>query len=167
MKPIFILLMLLMTINASSKKVRSYKLSIQINASKETIWEAITDFKNYPNWNSILRLANNDQFVLDQKFDVTILKPKHKQSKFKANLVHKKSPYVFTAVQTMIAPWFFQAKHHFIIEEIDANHSIFIQKWELYGLLSVTFTKQIFKELELFTAMNGDLKTYIEYPNLR
>ncbi|MEQ8945960.1 MAG: SRPBCC domain-containing protein [Balneola sp.] len=142
--------------------MKEYKIEIEINASKEAVWNTITDFKNFQKWNSVLAMKNNDSLILGDKFDVTIVKPNKKHSSFKAVAVSKNDVQSFAARQKMIGKWVFQATHYFIIKETDKENIKFIQKWELKGIIASLFRKQIFKELEEFKKMNMDLKRYVE-----
>lgn len=142
--------------------MEEYKIEIDINASKETVWNALTDFESYTKWNSVLAMNNNDSLILGNKFDVTITQPNDKHSNFKATAISKKNFQSFSATQKIIGKWFFQATHYFIIKEIDKEHITFIQKWELKGVIASIFRKKIFKELELFNKMNTELKELVE-----
>lgn len=142
--------------------MKEYKIEITINASKEEVWNEITNFKNYPNWNTILIMEQNDSLVVGEKFYVTINKPNGKKSQFKATTIRKERNLYFSAEQKIIGNWFFSAIHHFIIQEIDTKHVLFIQKWELKGIIASLFRKQILKELESFGQMNNELKDRLE-----
>jgi len=142
--------------------MKKYTIEIEINASKETVWKAITDFANYPTWNSILKMENNDSLTLGNKFQVTITQTNGKKSKFKARAIGKQMLQSFSATQIILDTWFFQAIHHFIIKEVDKGRIVFIQEWDLKGILSTLFRKQIFKELSSFKKMNSELKAFIE-----
>ena len=41
-----------------------YAVSIDIDASKEKVWNIITDFKNYPKWTSVIIMENNDNLEI-------------------------------------------------------------------------------------------------------
>ncbi len=145
-----------------AQKMKEYKIEIKIHASKEIVWQTITDFKNYPNWNTILEMEENDSLIIGEKFKVEIHKPNGKNSKFKATAINKTDSKSFSARQTIIGKWFFSASHHFIIKEIDNENVLFIQKWELKGIVASIFRKQIFKELDMFNKMNKELKDKVE-----
>ena len=142
--------------------MKEYKIEIAIDTSKEKLWEEITNFKNYPNWNTVLAMTQNDGLIVGKKFSVTIFKPNGKQSNFKATAIGKKKNRSFSAKQKIIGDWFFSATHHFIIQEIDIKHVLFIQHWELKGIIASLFRKQIFDELEGFNQMNTELKDNLE-----
>lgn len=160
---IYLLLIIsFITATLKAQTMKDYQIEIEINSPKEIVWKAISDFKNYPNWNSVLVMKNNDSLIVGEKFHVTIIQPNGKKSNFKAVAISKEEFQSFSATQTMIGKWFFQATHFFIIKEVDKENIIFIQKWELKGLIASLFRKQIFKELEAFKEMNSELKKYVE-----
>ncbi len=147
-----------------SAKVKEYIIKIEINAPVQDVWKAVTNFPEYPKWNSVLSMKNNDNLTVNQKFDVTITQANGKQSKFKANTIYKAENQKFIATQKMIGKWFFLATHHFIIEKIDDQRTLFTQKWELNGVIASLFKRSIFKQLDRFITMNAELKYYLEDP---
>jgi hypothetical protein len=149
-------------LNANAQKMKEYKVEIDINASKEVVWKIMTDFAAYPKWNSVLQMQNNDSLLLGNAFEVSITQPNGKQSNFKAIAISEKNFESFSAQQKIIGKWFFQATHHFIIEETDKNHVTFIQRWEFRGIVTAVFHKQIFRELEVFKKMNKELQDFAE-----
>ena len=147
---------------ANAQNMKEYKIEIKIDASKEEVWKEIINFKNYPTWNTILIMEQNDSLIIGEKFSVTINKGNGKKSKFKATAIGKENHRSFSAKQKMIGDWFFSAIHHFMIREISAEKVLFIQKWELRGIIASLFRKPIFKELETFNQMNIELKNKLE-----
>ncbi len=139
-----------------------YIIEIDLSGSEEEIWNIITDFRSYPNWNSVLRLVGNDGFEVGEKFQVTILERNGKKSRFKARLLAKNPTHSFAARQLILHKFIFSATHYFIIQSQNGVASKFIQKWELEGILSRIFKKQIFRQLARFKDMNEDLKKYLE-----
>lgn len=162
MKNLLVFLIITLSINVKSQKMKNYCIDVKINASKERVWKVITDFDNYAKWNSVLEMKNNDSLILGNKFQVTMTQPNGKQSKFKAKVVSYKKLKSFAATQKIVGKWFFSATHHFIIKEIDEEHTTFIQKWELKGIVSSMFRKQIYNELTIFNTMNNELKEFVE-----
>ncbi|MCB0703645.1 MAG: SRPBCC family protein, partial [Ignavibacteriae bacterium] len=45
---------------------KQIKTSITINASKEKIWKILTDFENYPEWNSFIKSVTGEVKVGNQ-----------------------------------------------------------------------------------------------------
>jgi len=142
--------------------MKIYEIAVQIKAPKEKVWNVLTDFEQYPQWNSVLTLKNNPNLIPGQKFDVAITQPNNKKSQFKAILLHKEKFDSFTARQIILGSWFFEATHFFILNKTDDNTLEFVQKWELKGIISTLMSKLVLKELEVFKKMNEELKAYVE-----
>ncbi len=138
-----------------------FVIEITLPYSNETIWETITNFKSYEKWNSVLTMTNNDNLEIGEDFHVVIKDEDKEKSKFKAKTLSKTPNVSFSAQQVVLGKWLFSATHHFIIEKQNAESCKFVQKWELTGVLTRMFRKQIFKELERFNQMNTDLKMYL------
>ncbi|MER3318473.1 MAG: SRPBCC domain-containing protein [Allomuricauda sp.] len=162
MKVLLVLFASAFFINVNAQKMKEYKIEIAVKASKEKVWEVITNFENYPSWNSVLKMESNNNLIVGNKFKVTITQPNGKSSNFKAKAVSKNDFKSFSATQVVMLNWFFKATHSFIIEEVDEQNVVFIQKWELKGIIASLFRKKIFKELEIFKKMNRELKELVE-----
>jgi len=139
-----------------------YEIYIDLHSPKESVWKTITDFGSYPEWNSVLSMSHNDSLEVGEKFHVTINTKNGKKSRFKAKTLSKRLYQSFAARQVILGKWVFSATHYFIIEELENADVRFIQKWELTGILSKLFKKQIFEQLGLFKQMNEDLKNHLE-----
>ena len=142
--------------------MEKYTIAIDIKSSATDIWKILTDFSNYPQWNSILKMEGNDHLEPNKDFQVTIIRPKGKPSRFKAITLSKTPNKSFVARQTIVAKWFFEATHYFTLEPIDKKTVNFTQEWHLNGIIAKLFKKAIFKELSLFKTMNNELKTVAE-----
>jgi len=139
-----------------------YTIKVELNASKEKVWNVITDFPSYDQWNTVLVMRNNNDLEIGKKFKVTIIDEKGKHSKFNARTLTQNPYNSFSARQIMLEKWFFSATHHFIIEQKSDSETTFIQTWNFSGILFKLFRKTFFKQLNRFNQMNSDLKTYIE-----
>ncbi len=155
-------IILLMTFNFTIMAQTEYTIEIDISSDPKNTWIALTNFSEYPLWNSVLRMSNNDDLQLNQEFNVTILQPDGKKSQFKAKTISLDPKKSFSAQQLILGEWFFSATHFFIIDEAKADHVRFVQKWVLTGIVSKLFKKQILKHLAHFKQMNNDLKVYLE-----
>ncbi len=139
-----------------------FTITINIKASKEDVWNAVTDFSSYSSWNSILLMKNNDRLDVGKKFDVTIFNNNGRKSTFKAITISKDPMNSFSAKQIILANWFFTATHYFVVKEVEEAETKFIQSWVFKGLLFKPFKKMIFKQLALFNTMNAELKSFLE-----
>ncbi len=149
--------------NKNNDENYGYIISIDIDASKEKIWSLITDFENYPKWNSVLKMENNDNLKLEKNFLVTIFDENGLiEDNFKAMLLDKKKYRYFSPSQTLLTKHFFKATHQFLIEEISQNKVKFTQKWKLEGVIAYLFEAMIFDVLNIFKTMNLELKEKAE-----
>jgi hypothetical protein len=140
-----------------------YIIDIKIKASKEKVWDIITNFSDYPKWNSVLKMQNNDDFEIGKEFNVTIFNKDGSIADNFPAIAIEKIPYKqFWASSTMLHKNLFKATHYFVIEEISANEIKFIQKWKLEGVVSYLFESMIFEQLDLFILMNDELKKEAE-----
>ncbi|MFT5659739.1 MAG: hypothetical protein ACI9TV_000361 [Sulfurimonas sp.] len=149
--------------NTDTTKEYDYVIQIDIASSKEKVWNVLTNFKDYSKWNTVLKMQNNDNMELGKEFDVSIFENDGSLAdSFQAIAVHKTKYESFSASQTIFTKSFFKATHHFIIEEVSNNEVIFIQKWELEGVIAYLFESMIFDLLDLFVRMNLELKIEVE-----
>ena len=149
--------------NKNNDNTYGYIISVDIEASKEKVWNIITDFKNYPKWNSVLKMENNNNLELKKNFFITIFDEKGSiEDNFKALLIDKKKYTYFIASQTLLSSYFFKATHQFLIEEISHNKVRYTQKWKLEGVVGYLFEDMIFDVLKLFKTMNLELKEKAE-----
>jgi hypothetical protein len=149
--------------NVIDTREYDYVLSIDIDASKEKVWNIITNFKNYPKWTNVIIMKNNDNLEIGKNFDVTIYDTDGSVAdNFQAIVVSNNKYQSFSASQTIWTKSFFKATHHFVIKEISKNKIQFIQKWELEGVIGYLFEGIIFDVLGLFETMNLELKKEAE-----
>ena len=151
------------TTNIQNINEYNYMIKINIEASKEEVWSVITDFENYDKWNSVLKMQGNNNLELGKTFDVIIFeKDGSKADSFQAIAINKTKYQSFSASQTILTKYFFRATHHFIIKELSKNEVVFIQGWELEGVIGYLFEGMIIDVLELFKNMNLELKAEVE-----
>lgn len=79
MKVLLVLFASAFFINVNAQKMKEYKIEIAVKASKEKVWEVITNFENYPSWNSVLKMESNNNLIVGNKFKVTITQPNWKR----------------------------------------------------------------------------------------
>ena len=64
MKVLLVLFASAFFINVNAQKMKEYKIEIAVKASKEKVWEVITNFENYPSWNSVLKMESNNNLIV-------------------------------------------------------------------------------------------------------
>ena len=131
--------------------------SININASKETIWSVLTDFNAYPKWNPFIKSITGAP-VLNEKFSATIGSMKFRPTLKVFNLNRE-----FTWLGRLLLPGIFDGRHSFLLEENEDGSTTFIHLERFSGLLVPFMKKKLDTEVaDGFEAMNRRLKERAE-----
>jgi hypothetical protein len=147
--------------NTMSKIIQT---EIVINASKEKVWDILTNFNDYPVWNSFLvdvkgTLASGNRLTNTMRNgDKTyVFKPK----------VLQVMPYkYFDWIGNLFIRGIFDGHHYFEIEEITPTQVKLIHGEHFSGVLSGYILKKIGDATRNnFIKMNGDIKRLAETTN--
>ena len=140
--------------------MKSIQTEIIINASTEKVWNLLTDFANYPNWNT---------FIISVKG-----KPK-KGTQLKNTMMVNGKKNVFKPTITEVQPnqyfeWLgklplgmFNGRHYFKLESISPNQTKLIHGENFSGWLRGIIMKSIGEATRNnFVKMNKELKALSE-----
>ncbi len=133
------------------------KTSITINASKESVWKILTDFENYPKWNSFIKSVSGNVKVGNQiKIQLQ-------------GMIFKPTVLVFnenTEFKWLGHLWFkglFDGEHKFIVTDNGDGTINFEQSENFSGILVKLFSKNLDKKTKRgFEQMNQELKLRAE-----
>lgn len=136
------------------------KTEIVLNASKETIWNTLTDFDSYENWNPFI-ISSQGEAIVGQRLTNTMVN-KGKTTVFK--------PVVTKAIPFEEFEWvgsgllgMFKGRHYFILEDVGNNQTKLIHGEQFSGLLSGLIMKMIGDDvLQNFQEMNKALQEVVE-----
>ena len=137
-----------------AKQIRT---SISINASKEKIWQILTDFEKYPEWNSFIKSVTGEVKVGNQ------IQIKLQGMTFK--------PFVLTFIENSELKWIghlwfkglFDGEHTFKLIDNENGTINFEQRENFTGILVKLFTKSLNKDTKNgFERMNKELKLRAE-----
>jgi hypothetical protein len=132
---------------------------IEINATPEKVWEILTDFTKYSEWNPSVDTIAGD-LKIGNLVTVTI-KNGNKNSKMKAKITGFKNNISFSWLGKIIPG--IRGEHFFIIKPNNDNGIIFIQKEIFEGFLVSLFQKKLEKDgKQNFTEVNITLKKRAE-----
>jgi len=136
---------------------KQIKTSITINASKERVWEVLTDFENYPQWNSFIKSVSGNVQVGNQiviKLQGMTFKP--------IVLTFKEN----TELKWLGHLWFkglFDGEHTFKLTDNGNGTTKFEQSEDFSGILVKLFSKSLDKDTKKgFEQMNKELKLRAE-----
>ena len=136
---------------------KQIKTSITINASKEKIWKILTDFENYPEWNSFIKSVTGEVKVGNQ------IQIKLQGMTFKPVVLTFKEN---TELKWLGHLWFkglFDGEHKFKLIDNGNGTTKFEQSENFSGILVKLFTKSLDKDTKKgFEQMNKELKLRAE-----
>ncbi|RYZ20119.1 MAG: SRPBCC domain-containing protein [Chitinophagaceae bacterium] len=140
---------------------KSIKTEIVINASKEKVWQILTDFSNYPTWNPFIVSIKGD--LLRSKRLVNTLASGSKTYVFKPKILSIVQNQYFDWVGKLFISGLFDGHHYFEIDELSPNQIKFTQGEYFSGILSNYILKKIGDETRNnFVRMNAALKAKAE-----
>jgi len=141
--------------------VRTVYTELEINATKEKVWETLIDFSSYSKWNPLIIEATGE-LKLGSKLIINVKTPAGKNMKFNPEVVYFEEKKKFVWLGHLLVPGFFSGKHSFSLK--DKNNSCkIIHKEEFSGFLVPLLWRFLEKDFTLgFQQMNEALKKRVE-----
>ncbi len=137
------------------------KTEIIINATKEKVWEVLTDFEAYQYWNPFI-IQSEGKAIVGTKLENTMLNGKGTMT-FKPVILTVKPLVYFDWLGSLGFKGIFDGHHYFEIEEVLAGQVKFTQGENFSGILSKLILKKIGQQTrENFEKMNQALKARVE-----
>lgn len=131
--------------------------SIKIQATPEKVWNILTDFEKYAEWNP---------FILSLEGDISegnTIAAKIDGMQFKPQILSNKKNEELKWLGKLFFKGLFDGEHHFIIEDHKDGTVTFHQNEIFNGLLVGLFSKKLKTETkDGFIAMNEKLKELAE-----
>lgn len=138
--------------------LREYELYIDIDASKEQVWNAITDFKNYRTWNTFLPFVDGSF----KKGSALFIKAKESDAGSLISVEDIEEGEKFVLSRYFIHPSLIHLIHHFEVETNGSGITRFTQRWEGHGLLTLIIWSKLCARMKKFDRFNSDLKNHLE-----
>ena len=135
---------------------------IEISASAEKVWQILTDFLRYPEWNPFITSASGEA-VVNEKVDVSIHSAS-KEMKLHCTIARLVPNKILVWNYHVVHPTLFRGEHRFSIESIDAGKVRFIDCEIFNGILVFLQAKDIDTNTKQgFMAMDQALKIRAEH----
>ncbi|VAW98398.1 hypothetical protein MNBD_GAMMA19-931 [hydrothermal vent metagenome] len=135
---------------------------IEISAPAEKVWNVLTDFKRYPDWNPFVRTIKGE-LCEGSCLQVFLQPPEGKAMVFNPTIISIKPGRQLVWVDRVLFPGLFDGEHRFVIKPLTNGHVIFCHSEAFNGLLSKLILKLVGKSTEAgFHAMNAALKQRVE-----
>jgi hypothetical protein len=141
--------------------MRELRTQIEVEATPERVWEILTDFDAYPEWNPFIQRIEGEA-APGSKLEVRIEPPGGRAMTFKPTLLEVAPGQELRWLGRLLAPGLFDGEHSLRIEPIDDSRVRFVQAERFTGVLVPVLGKSLEKTQRGFTAMNEALKRRAE-----
>jgi hypothetical protein len=141
--------------------MRELRTQIEVEATPERVWEILTDFDAYPEWNPFIQRIEGDA-APGSKLEVRIEPPGGRAMTFKPTVLEVAPGQELRWLGRVLAPGLFDGEHSLRIEPIDGSRVRFVQAERFTGVLVPVLGKSLEKTQRGFTAMNEALKRRAE-----
>jgi hypothetical protein len=153
---------ILITIFNISAMALEIKTEITITATPEKVWEILTNFNEYSNWNPFIKLIKG-QVVVGKKIIARIEPPEAKEMTFKPKILTFVENKELSWLGHLLFPGLFDGKHKFELIDNGNGTTTFKQSEIFRGVLVPFFKKQLKNNTKNgFIEMNEKLKELAE-----
>jgi hypothetical protein len=140
------------------------RTEIEIQASPDRVWETLTDFAAYPDWNPFIVQATG-QPVPGSRLELQMRLPGRRPTAFRPEVLEATPARRLRWLGHLLVPGLFDGEHSFAIDPAGPGRVRLIQQEEFRGLLAPLLLAFISKPTqEGFHQMNQALKTRVEHP---
>jgi hypothetical protein len=138
--------------------MKELKTEIEINGTIDQVWDVLTDFSSFPEWNPFIKKIEGE-LKISAQLKVLIEPPGGKAMTFKAIVKILKPKSEFWWLGSLLIPGIFDGEHIFQLEQINDNKTKFIHRENFSGLLVPLFWKSLNRNTRQgFEEMNKALK---------
>ncbi len=135
---------------------------IKIQAAATQVWQLLTNFDGFPQWNPFIRWAKGE-IKVGGRLEVRIQPSGTNGMTFKPTILKAEPNRELRWLGHLLIPRLFDGEHMFIIETIETNHVRFIQREVFTGLLVPLLLPKLGKDTQRgFEEMNQALKVLAE-----
>ena len=141
--------------------MRELRSEIEIDAPPERVWEVLTDFDSYDEWNPFIRRISGAPLE-GERLEVRIEPPGGRAMTFKPTVLTAKPNRELRWLGRFLLPGLFDGEHRLEVEPRSDQGSRFVQSERFNGLLVPLFGGGLDKTAEGFRQMNAALKQRVE-----
>ncbi len=140
------------------------RTEIEIRATPERVWNVLTGFAAYPDWNPFIRSLDGP-IAVGARLDARIQPPGGRAMRFRPRLLAAKPDRELRWLGHLGVPGVFDGEHSFRIEPLDTDRVRFVQEESFAGLLAPLVLRFVERGTRQgFEAMNRALKARAEQP---
>jgi hypothetical protein len=142
--------------------MKELETKIEINAPAQLVWQILTDFKSYPEWNPFIRKISGEAKT-GSKLQVVVQPPGSRAMTFKPLVVQAEPYRELRWLGRLLIPGLFDGEHRFVIEPSGENKVLFTHAEIFKGLLVPMLWKSLDGNTRKgFQQMNQALKKLAE-----
>jgi hypothetical protein len=143
---------------------RSLQAEVEIQASAERVWEVLTDFAAYPDWNPFIVQAAGEP-VPGQRLELRMRLSGGRGMTIRPEVLEADPGRALRWLGRLLVPGLFDGEHRFTIQPSGPGRVRLTQHEEFRGLLAPLLLAMIAKPtLASFHQMNQALKARLEQP---
>ena len=136
--------------------------NIEIDAPANTVWEALTDFDRYSQWNPFIRSIRGEAKQGEQ-LEVFIQPPGGSGMTFRPVILDLQPGRELRWIGRLLLPGIFDGEHQFQLEALGENRTRLIHREVFSGLLVPLLWRDLdTKTRQGFEEMNHALKRLVE-----
>jgi hypothetical protein len=142
--------------------VKELRSQIEIGGPAERVWQVLTDFAAYPEWNPFIRRVNGRPEVGEQL--VVRMRPSGtKGITFRPTVMKVEPNRQLRWLGHLLVPGLFDGEHIFEIEALDRDRVLFIQREIFKGLFVPLLARSLDRDTQRgFEEMNRALRERAE-----
>ena len=144
--------------------VKELHSEIEIAASAQRVWDILTDFSSYPQWNPFIRRISGEAKI-GERLDVHLEPPESRGVTLKPKVLNIEPNRELRWLGHLLVPGLFDGDHTLAIEPLEENRVRFVQREAFKGLLAPLLAGSLDNNTRRgFEAMNRALKERAEAP---
>ncbi|MDX2003466.1 MAG: SRPBCC domain-containing protein [Chitinophagales bacterium] len=149
-----------------SKAPKTLTTSIVIHAAPSKVWQVLTDFEKYPQWNPFIKYIKGAP-VVGGKIEARIEPPGAKGMVFRPKVLVFQANKQFRWKGHLLVPALFDGEHIFELQDNGDGSTTLVHQEIFTGVLVPLFKKMLDENtLQGFEAMNKKLKSRVETGDL-
>jgi len=138
---------------------------IEIYAPAERVWQLLTDFPSYPQWNPFIRRIGGEP-TPRERLEVRIEPPGGRAMTFRPTVLSAEPKRELRWLGHLLVPGLFDGEHSLTIQPLEENRVRFVQREVFRGLLVPLFSRRLNINTQRgFEEMNHALKERAEAPS--
>jgi len=142
--------------------MKEIRTEIDIEASAGRVWDSLTDFPAFPEWNPFIRRISGEPKV-GTKLEVLMQSSGTRGMTFRPTVMKLERDRELRWLGRLAVPGLFDGEHIFEIEELGARRVHFVQRERFRGILVPLLARSLDRDTKRgFEAMNRALRARAE-----